>query len=177
MPKCRFCDHANSIGVDRCQNCGAWLEQTIPAAAGQPAAEAAASGADGFEAQLASFLQRGQLIPAIKLYREQTGSGIAEAKSALEAMAAELQTGRKSPITDSLSPNSLEGQIVDLMRKRNKIEAVRLFRRMSGCGLKEAKDAVEALAVKHGINPKPAGCAGIVLLMIALAAVLFKGLM
>ena len=176
MPNCRFCDHANPTGIDRCQSCGAWLEQTIPTAAAQPAAEAA-SAADTFEAQLAAFLQRGQLIPAIKLYREHTGSGLAEAKSAVEAMAAVLQTARKNLDAEGLSPNSLEGQIIALLRARKKIEAIRIFRHMSGCGLKDSKDAVEALAVKHGINPKGAGCAGMVLLMIALAAVLLKGLL
>ena len=27
MPKCHFCDHNNPAGIDRCQNCGAWIQQ------------------------------------------------------------------------------------------------------------------------------------------------------
>jgi len=27
MPKCHFCDHNNPVGIDRCQNCGAWIER------------------------------------------------------------------------------------------------------------------------------------------------------
>ena len=32
MPKCRICDHNNPAGIDRCQNCGTWIEQATPSA-------------------------------------------------------------------------------------------------------------------------------------------------
>jgi len=37
-------------------------------------------------------------------------------------------------------------EVVDLVRKGNKLEAIKLFREFSGLGLKEAQDAVEAIA-------------------------------
>ncbi len=174
MPKCRFCDRDNPPGVDRCRNCGAWLEQTVPAAPGEPPAEAASS-ADGFETQIRSLVEHGQMIPAIKLYRERTGVGLAEAKSAVEALAAGRPIERRTPEADGISPDSLEGQVVALVQARRKIEAIKVYRERTGVGLKQAKDAVEGLAVKHGINPGT-GCAGMVLLIIAFAAVLLKGL-
>ena len=45
-----------------------------------------------------------------------------------------------------------------------------------GFGVKEAKDAVEALAAKHGISPKGACCAGMVLLMVAVFTITVVGL-
>jgi large subunit ribosomal protein L7/L12 len=175
MPKCRFCDRNNPTGIDRCQNCGAWLEQAVPATSGRQPAEPVSS-ADDFESQVILLVERGQMIAAIKLYRERTGTGLAEAKSAVEALAAGQPIERRNPEVDGISLDSLEGQVLVLLRARRKIEAIKIYRERTGVGLKEAKDAVEGLAVKHGINPG-AGCAGMVLLIIAFAAVLLKGLL
>ena len=67
-------------------------------------------------------------------------------------------------------PGSLEADILGLMQGRKKIEAVRLYRERAHVGLKEAKDFVEALAAKHGIDPGSSGCGGVVLLMIVAGA-------
>ena len=52
------------------------------------------------------------------------------------------------------------------MLKRNElIPAIKRYREQTGCGLKESKDAVEALAARHGIvRPQRAGCAGMIFL-------------
>jgi ribosomal protein L7/L12 len=168
MPKCRFCDHINPTGVDRCQSCGAWLEQSVSASPQQPAEPATSN--DDFEAQIVSLARQGQLITAVKLYRERTGSGLAEAKAAVEALAAGAPIERKNAEVGPIQPDTLEGHVIALMQARKKIEAVRVYRQQTGVGLKEAKDAVEELAVKHRISPKGAGCAGMVLLMIAIGS-------
>jgi hypothetical protein len=67
-------------------------------------------------------------------------------------------------------PGSLEEEILGLMRGEKKIEAIKLYRARKGVDLKGAKDAVEALAAKHGIAPTSGGCAGMVLLMVAASA-------
>jgi ribosomal protein L7/L12 len=109
--KCRFCDHENPAGVDRCQKCGAWIEQAVPS----------------------------------ESTKQEPGDGEEE--------------------NSRLATGSFEGQILGLMKGQKKIEAIKLYRSQTGSGLKEAKDAVEALAAKHGISPKGAGCAGMVLLL------------
>jgi hypothetical protein len=65
------------------------------------------------------------------------------------------------------APGSIEAEILGLMQGDKKIEAIKVYRARTGVGLKEAKDFVEALAAKHGINPGTGGCAGVLLLMIA----------
>ncbi len=42
-------------------------------------------------------------------------------------------------------PLSLDGRVIALMREGRKIEAIKLYRDLTGAGLKEAKDAVESL--------------------------------
>ena len=42
-------------------------------------------------------------------------------------------------------PLSLDGRVIALVREGRKIEAIKLYRDLTGAGLKEAKDAVEAL--------------------------------
>jgi hypothetical protein len=57
-----------------------------------------------------------------------------------------------------------DAEILELMGAGQKIQAVKLYRERHGVGLKEAKDAVEALAAEHGIASQSSGCAGVVLL-------------
>ncbi len=63
----------------------------------------------------------------------------------------------------------LEGQIQELLRNGRKIQAVKLVREETGVDLKEAKEAVEAVAKKHGIAAKGSGCAPVVLLGVGLS--------
>ena len=172
MPKCRFCNHNNPTGIDRCQNCGAWLEQTVASASSAQQSSEPASQPNDFEGQIVSLVRQGQKIAAIKLYREQTGSGLAEAKNAVELLAAGQHIEQRSPEADDIRPDSLEGQVLVLMQGQKKIEAIKLYRQQTGVGLKEAKDAVESLAAKYGISPKGAGCAGMVLSLVVAVAII-----
>jgi len=121
MPKCRICDHNNPAGIDRCQNCGTWIEQAVPSV----------SASQGQESGPAS----------------------------------------DEPAPD---PNCLEGQVLSLMHGQEKIKAIKLYREQTGAGLKQAKDAVEALAAKHGIS-QGKGCAGMVLLMVVVSTIIVVG--
>ena len=51
---------------------------------------------------------------------------------------------------------SLEGQVIELLRQNQKIAAIKLYRQVrtdSGkeCGLKEAKEHIDSLMIKHAI--------------------------
>jgi len=48
-------------------------------------------------AEVIALLQAGEMIPAIKRYRELTGASLAEAKNAVEALDAELKATRARP--------------------------------------------------------------------------------
>jgi len=98
-------------------------------------------------------LERGQKIEAIKAYRNLTGAGLKEAKDALDQIEREMQ-GIPTPLNLNLvdarpkpatAPVDLDDHFRDLIRKGNKIEAIKIYREYTGVGLKEAKDAVEAI--------------------------------
>jgi ribosomal protein L7/L12 len=97
-------------------------------------------------------LRAGQKIEAIKLYREKTGLGLAQAKENIEAMmrgdTPAWGTGATSVDTDTLIQNAL--------RAGNKIEAIKLYREKTGLGLKEAKDAIDAMTAGNAPPPSPA---------------------
>ena len=62
--------------------------------------------------------------------------------------------------------NESDDEVLKLLRSGQKIAAIKAYRERTGLGLKESKDAVEALAAEHEIAPSSSGCAGVVLLAI-----------
>ena len=64
MPKCRNCNYDVHPSIGQCPHCGASVDKPI---------------AD-LEQQVRALLDDGQKIAAVKLYKDQTGVGLAEAK-------------------------------------------------------------------------------------------------
>ena len=205
MVRCTSCAHDNPPGLPRCQNCGANLPaSTGPAlridddlaarvrslteaglkieaiklfrertGAGLKAAKDAVEaiergqappaspvGDRAFEDEVATLLERGQKIEAIKRYRERTGVGLKEAKDAVEA----IQRGQAVP-SGPQGDGDLEDEVVSWLERGRKIEAIKRYRGRTGVGLKEAKDAVERMAERRGlVTSQGAGCLGVVLL-------------
>ncbi len=94
-----------------------------------------------------SLLREGRKIEAIKLYREQTGLGLKEAKDAVEAMA----RGETLPRAPTAVPAPAitrtavsDAEIDELLKTDRLIEAVKLVKDRTGLGLKESKDLVDA---------------------------------
>lgn len=103
--------------------------------------------ADAPLARVYTLMQAGQKIEAIKAYREATGASLVEAKDAVEAVmnrgASELPAFVKRA-APAAGQSGLD-QVKQLLRSGQKIEAIKAYREMTAVGLKEAKDAVEAL--------------------------------
>lgn len=93
--------------------------------------------------------QSGRMIDAIKLYREITNAGLKEAKDAVEAIARGEQIQINNVVSGNIGGTTDQAEkmkeVVRLIRDGNKIEAIKVFREATGVGLKEAKDAVEAI--------------------------------
>jgi large subunit ribosomal protein L7/L12 len=82
----------------------------------------------------------------------------AECKAELfDPDAAAADAGAGAP---SAEANSLDGRVLALVRDGRKIQAIKLYRDITGAGLKEAKDAVEALERDGALSSKRAGAAG-----------------
>jgi ribosomal protein L7/L12 len=124
-------------------------------------------------AEVRRALAAGNKIAAIKHYREATGLGLKDAKDAVEAIAA----GRAAPSL-AAAPALVAGgnqTVLTLLAAGRKIEAIKVYREATGVGLKDAKDAVEALearaAASGALRPiveRPPRRGGAVLLVIAL---------
>ena len=126
-----------------------------------------ASNDTNLSGQIQSLLADGRKIDAIKRYREATGADLAAAKEAVEA----LQAGQALPMPKPVD-SALETEIVSLLERGEKIEAIKLYRKETGADLKEAKDAVEAIAVRRQIvSPSGLGCLGVMLLLILVSMV------
>lgn len=93
--------------------------------------------------------QSGQVIMAIKLYREQTNAGLRESKDAVEAMLRDeppLSVTDTALVTDTAKPAlNLDG-VRQALQQGQKIMAIKIYRDLTGLGLAEAKGAVEDLA-------------------------------
>ena len=107
-------------------------------------------------AELKQLARSGQKIEAIKLYRELfPQAGLAEAKEAVEKLEAgqplvfTSMTVESSGAADANQSARL-AEVLELARAGQKIEAIKLFREITGMGLKESKDAVEAMGTGAG---------------------------
>jgi ribosomal protein L7/L12 len=93
------------------------------------------------------LVHEGKKIDAIKLVREQTDLSLKEAKDAVEAIARGEMPKLKP--RSGVTPREAAGvdldEINELLLQDKKIEAIKLYREQTGLGLKEAKDAIEAI--------------------------------
>ncbi|MCE9603412.1 MAG: ribosomal protein L7/L12 [Planctomycetia bacterium] len=169
MASCPICNHVNPAGTARCEKCDSWLAQAAdvglkpqvrPETASANTTGSASPLTPQFADELLAILQAGRKIEAIALFRERTGLGLRESKAAVEA----LEAGRPLPNSEAAAGVD-EGKVVALLRENQFISAIKEYRTATGLGLKEAKDAVEGIARKHGIVPKQQGCLGALLLL------------
>jgi ribosomal protein L7/L12 len=142
MGECQHCRQPISDTARFCENCGASVH------ADDPVSSELAN-------RIRELVADGQKIEAIRVLREATGLGLAEAKHMVES-------GMAAP--PDLPDGDFERELVTLVQSGQKIEAIKRHRERTGMGLKESKDAVESLAARHGIVSRGAGCAGVLVL-------------
>jgi ribosomal protein L7/L12 len=184
MPRCPFCENENAPGAERCASCGAALT-TIAAERDDdnPSTDnpyTAPQTVSAPEQSIRELLAAGRKIEAIKLYREQTGAGLKEAKDAVEA----IEQGAIEPFSrlEYIAARALtrvretDAEMEQLLRANNFIGAIKLYRERTGVGLKEAKDAVESFAAERNIPSKNIGCGASALVALALTVAVVVGL-
>ena len=100
------------------------------------------------EHEIKELIVKGKKIAAVKLYREVTGASLKDAKYAVDAI--EMGTVIDLPETKQIGEidPALESRIKRLLAERKKIEAVKVFREVYNCGLKEAKEAVDIIEME-----------------------------
>jgi ribosomal protein L7/L12 len=117
-------------------------------AAPPPAASMTMAAADSVVRAMAA---RGDKIEAIRMVREMTGLGLAEAKNYVEALpnAPPMMTVARQMVMASsgvAGVASVRAEAIAMVNRGQTIEAIKLVRERTGMGLKEAKDYVDSLA-------------------------------
>lgn len=106
--------------------------------------------------QILREIRAGNKIMAIKLYRETYGTDLKTAKEAVEALEREAENAAVSQIEppekriSDYERNQMLAIIYDDLKAGRKINAIKVFRETFNTGLKEAKDAVDAM--ESGVN-------------------------
>ena len=98
------------------------------------------------EAEVRALLAQGNKIAAIKRARELAGMGLKDAKDYVDA----LPPGGAMPPLPAASQDipvdvAADPEVRQLLAGGNKIAAIKRVRELTGVGLKEAKDYVDAL--------------------------------
>src|SRR5262245_59160517 len=78
--------------------------------------------------------------------------------------------GARVTAQDFPAAHTFEGRILRWLQQGQKIQAIKFYRAETGAGLKEAKDAVEALGRQYGLNVGGTGCAGVALVACTILA-------
>ncbi len=126
-------------------------------------------------------LRRGDALEAIKLLRNSKGIGLKEAKTMVDtqwrrsprgpAASAPIATPMAAPVFSTALPVL----VIEALQRGEKLEAIRLMREITGVGLKEAKDAVDAsphAAARGGLSPGEVPRAGRLVWILIIAAVI-----
>lgn len=105
--------------------------------------------------EVRSLILAGRKIEAIKLYREQTGLGLREAKEAVDLLENTLLGGGPGSLFPAggtqETPRGVPAMVAPdemvrgLVLEGKKIEAIKLYREQSGLGLREAKATIDLL--------------------------------
>ncbi len=149
--ECMFCGHNVMIPPELRASPGSATSASAPAAPslGSLMKQISAAG------EIAELARNGDKLEAIKRYREVFNVGLAEAQDAVDKMAAG-QVTQASESFDAMPTEGAEPDVVyhvkQLLEAGNKIEAIKLYRQATGLGLKEAKDAVEAIEAGQPVS-------------------------
>ena len=101
---------------------------------------------------LRQFITEKRRMDGIKHVREMTGAGLKEAKDYVDWLSYQMRgsgSGRDEGVTPkpmmSLDAAAHDFQVLDWLTQGNKLQAIKRVRQLTGIGLKEAKDFVEAI--------------------------------
>ncbi|MEW6092974.1 MAG: PQQ-binding-like beta-propeller repeat protein, partial [Chloroflexota bacterium] len=110
-------------------------------------------------AEVRRLAESGNIIEAIRRYRELYEVGLKEAKEAVESLAAGQVVEARVTVTGPLSAEEtgrILEEVQNLLRDGNKLEAIRVYRQASDVSMAKAKDVVDRVeAALTGIPVPP----------------------
>jgi len=127
----RVSDLLRRSGVDDAEELAQLLEVNLPAVLKL----------DRFS-DIRDLMRSGRKIEAIKRYRELTGAGLKEAKDAVEAPDFLAPPPPPPAISDD---HPRMADVRAFVAAGRKVDAIKLYRELTGLGLKESKDAIDKM--------------------------------
>ncbi|MCG8601410.1 MAG: hypothetical protein MI807_14800 [Verrucomicrobiales bacterium] len=114
--------------------------------------------------EIENLVHSGKKIPAIKVYRDETGASLAESKSFIDSIALEgVKEKSFDPFSESTGnqveecgeglTDAIQQEIAELMDRGQKLHAVKTYRLATGASLRESKEYVERLHSGDAILP------------------------
>lgn len=158
MDYCRACGAEVKDGVQRCPQCGSPMDSFGDSGSSDDD--------DALLNEVWDLAKSGAIVEAVKRYRESTGCDLRTAKDAIDRM---IATGGVAGHALPQSPPTehLEAEILDIAKNQGKIAAIKRYREARGCGLKDAKEAVDSILAEHGVTARTGtGCATVLLFAI-----------
>ncbi|KAF0109115.1 MAG: hypothetical protein FD146_159 [Anaerolineaceae bacterium] len=147
-------DFDGKSALVRCKFC-----KNVALVPGFPAAQAEVPRAALEE--IASLARDGNMVEAIKRYRQLFDVGLKEAKDAVETLAAGKMVEARQTASGPLTPDEM-GRVLEevqrLLKEGNKVEAIRRYREAADVSLTKAKevvDQVEAALTGIPVPPRP----------------------
>lgn len=144
MAICSQCGRETSTVAGTCEHCG---RLTV-----------GPSKNDRLLDEIQALLAAGQKIAAVKLFKDSFQVSLAEAKQAVDELGANAAV--QKPLAHP-QPESVR----ELLQLGRKLEAIKVHREQNNCGLREAKEQVDALEARENLRPALAkgGCSGVFL--------------
>jgi ribosomal protein L7/L12 len=102
------------------------------------------------DADIRTLVETGDTIAAVRLHRERHGGSLIDARAAIEAIRWSITQARGGEL------DTTGRDVDDLLRRGDRIGAIRRHREATGCSLKEAMAAIEARTPA----PRPGPAAG-----------------
>ncbi|WP_145053241.1 hypothetical protein [Lignipirellula cremea] len=160
MSTCPRCQQPLPFDLPHCPQCDAPLPSSVPS---------------GLEQRVREMMEKQGKLHAVKLYRDETGASLLEAKNAVDRLAegkssfASEANSTEGNAADPSPGDSCEAEVLRLLAAGKGIGAIRHYRQQKGVGLHQARLAVDVIAKRHGVAP-PVGSTPGILVFAFLAA-------
>ncbi len=126
-----------------------WISRLGERGPGRPQQSTPASRDRPTPDNIRARLARGEKIEAIRMLRRYSGLGLKESSDAIEAMQRGEMTAFPAPDpAGPADPEAMNEEIRRLLAGNEIIEAIKLYRQVTGAGLEESKEAVDLIRAR-----------------------------
>ena len=109
-----------------------------------PAATPEPPDVNGLQPELDRMISAALFIPAVQHYQARTGASVEDAIAAIDARRFVLLRAESATRASAVKDDGLQPELDRLIRAGEMIQAIKHYRTITGLGLRDCKDAVEA---------------------------------